>query len=147
VRLQQVFTNLISNAVKYSPPAAPIEVRAHVLDEPATSARRRWSRSSAEIPTRVEITIRDYGYGIPPDQASLLFNRFVRLPRDLASNVTGTGLGLYLCRVLVESMGGRIWVESTGVVGEGSTFHVTLRIASPGARQSHPPAERRAVTV
>jgi signal transduction histidine kinase len=148
VRLQQIFTNLLSNAVKYSPAGTPIEVRAWVYGEPSSSGRTRLRRAAANPSPLVEITVRDYGHGIPPDQAPLLFNRFVRLPRDLASKVTGTGLGLYLCRIFVESMQGRIWVESSGVDGEGSTFHVTLRLASPtptlpGARLS--PRERAGV--
>jgi signal transduction histidine kinase len=56
----------------------------------------------------------------------LLFHRFVRLPRDLASNIIGNGLGLYLCKEYTESMGGKIWVKSSGVPGEGSMFHVVL---------------------
>jgi signal transduction histidine kinase len=56
----------------------------------------------------------------------LLFHRFVRLPRDLASAISGNGLGLSLCHKLTMAMGGRIWAESTGVAGEGSTFHVLL---------------------
>jgi hypothetical protein len=79
----------------------------------------------------VDLIVRDHGFGIPPDEAPLLFNRFVRLPRDLASNVVGSGLGLYLCRTLTEAMDGQIWVESTGVPGEGSAFHVVLPAASP----------------
>jgi signal transduction histidine kinase len=73
-----------------------------------------------------EITVRDYGLGIPPDQIPLLFNRFARLPRELASSVGGSGLGLYLCRVFAEGMGGTIGVESTGVPGEGATFRLRL---------------------
>ncbi len=147
VRLQQVLTNLISNAVKYSPPGTRIEVRAQLLQgSPTTGAGRARRRGAAE-PTMAEITVRDYGHGIPPEQATLLFNRFVRLPRDLASKVTGTGLGLYLSRVQVESMHGRIWVESTGVDGEGSTFHLTLPLAprmapiGPSANAPRLPAE------
>ena len=60
----------------------------------------------------------------------------MRLPRDLASNVVGSGLGLYLCRNLTEGMGGRIWVESEGVPGQGSTFHIQLPLAEmPVAQQ------------
>ncbi len=88
----------------------------------------------------IDIIIRDHGFGIPPEQAPLLFQRFVRLPRDLASTVIGNGLGLYLCRELTEAMGGRIWVESTGVAGEGSTFILRLPLppdaTSPATRDT-----------
>lgn len=74
--------------------------------------------------------VRDYGHGIPPEHIPLLFNRFVRLPRDLTSNVTGNGLGLYISKGYVEAMGGRIWVESTGEAGAGSTFVMRLLLPS-----------------
>src|SRR5258708_18558277 len=77
----------------------------------------------------VQIAVRDSGEGVAPEQAVLLFQRFVRLERDIASNVTGTGLGLAICRAYVEAMGGRIWIESSGVPGEGSTFLFTLPAA------------------
>jgi signal transduction histidine kinase len=84
-------------------------------------------RSVPESPQGwVEITVRDWGLGIPPEQIPLLFQRFVRLPRDLASTVIGNGLGLHLCKVCTEAMKGSIWVESSGVEGEGSTFYVRL---------------------
>jgi signal transduction histidine kinase len=134
LRLQQILTNLLSNAVKYSPPSAPIEVHARLVqNEPV--ARRPWRRSTPPPPPLVEIRVRDYGQGIPPEQIPLLFNRFVRLPRDLASNIMGTGLGLYLCRVLTAAMGGQIWVESRGVMGDGATFVLRLPSDARMARQ------------
>jgi signal transduction histidine kinase len=127
-RLQQILTNLLSNAIKYSPPGSPVEVAARVVAEPAQRTNRG-QRLPPEERRSVEITVRDHGLGIPPDQAPFLFERFVRLPRDLASTVAGNGLGLYICRELATAMHGRIWVESTGVAGEGSTFYLRLPAA------------------
>lgn len=140
VRLQQILTNLLSNAIKYSAPGTPIEVNAHVAPEALPRSNAWWLQrrngGAARAGRRmVEIAVRDHGLGIPPDQAPLLFQRFVRLPRDLASTTVGNGLGLYLCRELTEAMGGRIWVESTGVEGEGSTLHLRLPLASPSGTE------------
>jgi signal transduction histidine kinase len=134
VRVRQIFTNLLSNAVKYSMPGTPIEVSARVLEQKEQDQivppHQNGSRAAAAgIFSRggmVDISIRDHGLGIPPDQIPLLFNRFVRLPRDLASNIPGNGLGLYLCMTYAQAMGGTMWVESSGVAGEGSTFHLWL---------------------
>ncbi|HLW00273.1 MAG TPA: ATP-binding protein [Ktedonobacterales bacterium] len=63
----------------------------------------------------------------------MLFQRFVHLPRDLASGIAGKGPGLYLCRSFAEAMGSKVWVESSGVPGEGSTFHLQLPVPPPGA--------------
>ncbi|HEX6122345.1 MAG TPA: HAMP domain-containing sensor histidine kinase, partial [Ktedonobacterales bacterium] len=125
-RVRQVLVNLLSNAVKYSEPGTPIEVRARRV---SVDPRRR---RTSPTPEMVEIVVRDHGLGVPPDQAVLLFQRFVRLERDIASPVVGTGLGLAICRAYVEAMGGRIWVESSGVSGEGSTFRFTLPAARVG---------------
>jgi signal transduction histidine kinase len=126
VRLQQILTNLISNALKYSAPGTPIEVRARVVAETSPASSRRKHAAPGTRKKMVEITVRDWGLGIPAKQIPLLFQRFVRLPRDLASTVVGNGLGLYVCRICAEAMGGRIWVESSGVEGEGALFHVLL---------------------
>ncbi|HEU5370539.1 MAG TPA: HAMP domain-containing sensor histidine kinase [Ktedonobacterales bacterium] len=130
VRLQQIFTNLLSNAVKYSPSGTPIEVQAWVVPSrwDASQGIREGLRSARSV---AEVTIRDFGFGIPPEQIPLLFERFVRLPRDLASNIAGNGLGLYLCRTFAEAMAGKIWVESSGVAGEGSTFHLQIPLPPP----------------
>jgi signal transduction histidine kinase len=97
--------------LKYSSPDSPIVISTHPTEE-----------HRGEI----EVVVRDYGLGVPPRDAPKLFNRFVRLERDIGGPVRGTGLGLYLCRILVEAMGGRIWIESSGVPGEGSAFCFTL---------------------
>lgn len=139
IRLQQVFSNLLSNAVKYSPPGSPIIVNAKPL-KALQGGRKR--RTNGVSPDMVEITVQDQGLGIPPEQIPLLFNRFVRLPRDMASKVRGTGLGLYLCRSFITAMGGEIWVESSGVPGEGSTFHVRLAVPFPSEKQAAGTAAR-----
>jgi signal transduction histidine kinase len=128
-RVRQVVLNLLSNAVKYSPAGTEIEVAAQV--EPPTVVARGWRRAAIRPPRMMEISVRDHGLGIPPEQATLVFQRFVRLERDIASPVVGTGLGLALCKSYVEAMGGQIWVTSSGVAGEGTTITFTLPLADP----------------
>ena len=72
------------------------------------------------------VSLRDFGLGVPVEDQSRLFERFVRLDRDMNSPVRGAGLGLYICKQLIEAMGGRIWMESSGRNGDGSTFAFTL---------------------
>jgi signal transduction histidine kinase len=129
VKVEQVLLNLLSNALKYSEPGTPIEIRASytMLDVTETARNGRKRIVQREM---VEVTIRDFGHGIEPEQIPLLFQKFVRLPADLASKVPGNGLGLYLCRLLIEAMGGSIWVESDGM-GTGSTFFFRLPVPPP----------------
>ena len=107
-RIEQVVSNLISNAIKYSPDGGNVEISVHE-DKESNSAL---------------LCVRDYGIGIPAHQHGRIFSRFMRADNAHAHNIGGTGLGLYLCRELVERHDGRIWFES--VEGQGSTFYVSL---------------------
>lgn len=110
--LRQILRNLVSNALKYSPPRTPVSIRAQLVEQAGTS--------------RICINVQDAGPGIPPEERALLFQKFARLKRDVSSSVQGTGIGLYMCKQLVEAMKGEIWVESSGKEGEGSRFCFTL---------------------
>jgi signal transduction histidine kinase len=134
-RLRQVLINLLSNALKYSEAGTPITITAVEFDDLPQKAARGGHRHHSQRPAAASgmalVSVQDHGLGVPPRDAPKLFNRFVRLERDIAGSVRGTGVGLYLCRVLVEAMSGRIRVESSGVPGEGSTFSFTLPLATP----------------
>jgi len=108
--LRHVLRNLLSNIFKYVPTQTEIHIQA-VQESPSSS---------------VCLSVQDAGPGIPPDELDLLFEKFVRLKRDLAGVTRGAGLGLYICKRLVEAIGGRIWVESSGHEGEGCRFCMTL---------------------
>jgi PAS domain S-box-containing protein len=107
-RLGQVFENLLTNAIKYSPQGSDVIVR---IDATATEAT---------------VTITDQGSGIPAAELPHLFSRFTRLQSATASGAPGLGLGLYIAHSLIEAHGGRIWVESE--VGVGSTFGFELPV-------------------
>ncbi len=121
-QLCQVLRNLLSNVFKYAPKQTPVTISAMLQDD---SAHETTSGPS------VLIRIQDAGPGIPLAEQQQLFEKFSRLKRDLASPIRGTGLGLYICKQLVEQMGGRIWVESSGRLGNGSCFCFTLPGNSP----------------
>jgi hypothetical protein len=125
-------TNLVSNAVKYSPEGGSITVR----------CRERG-------PQHVVIAVVDHGLGIPAEQIPKLFQKFARIRSDEHLRISGTGLGLYICRLIVEGHGGQIWVESEP--GKGSTFAMALphdaRTARPGAGSGAKAASAEAATI
>jgi signal transduction histidine kinase len=122
--VRQILGNLLANALKYSPKQTAVVISA---------ALRQPTPQGTNAPPQVEISVKDAGPGIPPDELPLLFGKFVRLKRDLAGTVPGTGLGLYLSKQFAEAMGGHIWVESSGRGGEGSCFCFTLLAAPPAS--------------
>ncbi|MEP0805273.1 MAG: HAMP domain-containing histidine kinase [Chloroflexota bacterium] len=104
VRIAQVFENLFTNAVKYAP-GSPIIV------------------GLKQVGHMMLVTFTDYGPGIPPESLPLIFERFYRLRTE---NATGTGLGLYICKQIIEAHRGKIWAESKP--GQGTTFFIELPV-------------------
>lgn len=108
-RIEQLLQNLVENAKKYSPERTPIKIRV-------------WQEDS-----EARVAVEDSGIGIPAADLPRIFERFSRASNVDDKKFHGMGLGLFICRGIVEEHGGRIWVESE--VGKGSTFHVSLPIA------------------
>jgi PAS domain S-box-containing protein len=126
-RVDQVITNLVSNAIRYSPEGGLIEVELQ-----ATSGG-------------VSLRVRDRGLGIPPEKQREIFERFARAH---GPSYGGLGLGLTIAQGIVEQHGGRIEVESSGRGGEGSTFTVSLPRKGRGhSSEPHPSAEWRPAVV
>jgi signal transduction histidine kinase/DNA-binding response OmpR family regulator len=108
-RIAQVLTNLLSNAIKFSPMEGRIEVSADL-----------WEGA-------VRVGVRDHGEGIASQDLPKLFRKFSQIDSSATRKAGGTGLGLVICRGIVEQHGGKVWVEST--LGQGSTFYFTLPLA------------------
>lgn len=106
-RLEQVLTNLLENAVKYSPTGGEVTLQL---------------QADAE---GLLLTVRDTGIGLPAGAEEVVFEPFGRASNATANRVPGMGLGLYICRDIVQRHGGRIWVESPGE-GQGTTAFVWL---------------------
>jgi PAS domain S-box-containing protein len=107
-KVERVLLNLLTNAIKFSPEGGTVTVKV------------QWT----EAPPGVLISVTDQGSGIPPEHLDRVFDKFYQAGDDLVKKTNGVGLGLYICKSIVEYHGGRIWVESTP--GEGSTFQFTL---------------------
>jgi signal transduction histidine kinase len=106
-KIKQVITNLISNALKFTPEAGTIIVQLHSTNK------------------QVKIQVRDTGVGIPETEFQKIFNRFYQVDSSLTRNVGGAGIGLHIAKEYVEMHGGNIWVESSQI-GKGSVFSFIL---------------------
>ncbi len=127
--LRRVLLNLLSNAFKYTPSQTALAIDAtQTINTPA---------GIASSPS-VCISVKDSGPGIPPDDISLLFEKFGRLKRDISGPIRGVGLGLYISKQLIEAMDGHIWIESSGIAGQGSRFYFTLPlVVKPACEEMH----------
>ena len=108
-RIEQVLTNLLSNAIKYSPGEKQVIVYSR--------------RTDAEL----VIKVRDFGLGVPKEERQNIFERFYR-SKDMTTTILGFGLGLYICKDIINRHRGRIWVEEED---KGSSFYFTLPLRSP----------------
>jgi histidine kinase len=110
-RITQVLTNLVDNAVQYTPESGKVTVSAACHEED------------------VQIIVSDSGIGIPSEHFPHLFTRFYRVDKSRSrQSGGGSGIGLTIAKYLVEAQGGRIWAESAGA-GKGSRFNFTLKVA------------------
>lgn len=107
VRLEQVLTNLVDNALKFTPSGGQVRVGASDRED------------------EIEMWVADTGIGIPLTEQEKIFTKFYQIPEGSSTGRRGAGLGLTICKHIVERHGGRIWVESAP--GQGSTFHFVLR--------------------
>jgi signal transduction histidine kinase len=107
-RLRQVMINLVNNSIKFTD-QGKIALKVSPMDG-----------------ARVLISVKDTGMGIPPENLESVFQEFTQVDSSTTRKTGGTGLGLPISRRLVEMHGGRLWAESTGNSGEGSTFFVEL---------------------
>ncbi len=108
--LREVCANIISNAIKYTPELGTVHV------------------SLEQRPSSLLLTVKDTGYGIPETAHKHIFTKFFRAPNITVSDVSGTGLGLYLTKAIAENLGGEIWFESTEQAG--STFYFSIPLPS-----------------
>lgn len=109
-KISQVFNNLISNAVKYSPAGSTVNIACKTIGD------------------SVQVSVSDQGMGIDKTDLPRLFERYYRVKDAEANHISGFGIGLYLCSEIVKRHGGEIWVESEN--GKGSTFYFTLPLMS-----------------
>jgi signal transduction histidine kinase len=126
-RLEQVLTNLVENAIKFTPAGGEIVVSAQLAEiAPPTMLLSPLQGRGGES---VCLTVADTGIGIPVEEQEKVFDRFYQVDGSERRAYRGAGLGLSICRHIVERHNGRIWVESEGVAGRGSRFHIELPIA------------------
>jgi signal transduction histidine kinase len=108
-KIGSVITNLISNAVKYSPKGKMVEISCEL------------------VKNDVQVSVKDEGMGLKPEDRDKVFDRYFRVESNHTRHISGFGIGLYLSAEIIHRHGGKIWVESES--GVGSTFHFSLPLS------------------
>lgn len=111
LRMQGVLINVIGNALKYSPDGGAVTLSVQPLKD---------------LPDWIELTVTDYGIGIPAEERALIFDRFYRVRAAIEHGFKGTGIGLYIAQHVVELHGGRIWAGNALHGGSGTTMHIEM---------------------
>jgi PAS domain S-box-containing protein len=119
-RLRQILANLLGNAIKFTDAG---EVVLSILAQKLDGGQYE-----------IHFGVRDTGIGIPRDRMDRLFQSFTQIDASTTRRFGGTGLGLVISKCLAELMGGRMWAESQGIPGQGSTFHFTIRAQSAASQ-------------
>ncbi len=129
----QTLTNLIGNAIKFSPPGHGIDVTVQPYFESALPPRlsNATFHHRPSLPAMALFCVQDQGQGIPSDKLNSIFERFQQVDSSDSRKKGGTGLGLTICRKIVEQHGGQIWAESQ--MGVGSCFYFTVPLMTPSA--------------
>ncbi|MBI4303995.1 MAG: hypothetical protein HY665_06645 [Chloroflexi bacterium] len=125
-KIEQVMTNLLANAVKYSPKGGDIETTVRLVQDELEFEEIFGKRLRVKLPCLV-VSISDSGMGIPDEELDRIFERFYRVESRLARTIPGAGLGLYICKIIVEAHSGCIWAQNKPRAG--SVFSFSLPIA------------------
>jgi len=134
-RMIQILTNLLGNAIKFTPHGGEIRIAAKLLEGKRSEDRR----------DLIHISVSDTGIGISPEDFSTIFDDYSQCKDTLTEMSKGTGLGLPICKEIVSRHRGNIWVESEK--GKGSTFHITLPVELPEIRSSTTEIEQCSLSV
>jgi len=124
-RIDQVIRNLLANAIKYSPQGGDIEVDIQVLHSEQELRRISGNTPPVKFPCLV-VSIADSGIGMPESELDNIFERFYRINSNLTRTIPGTGLGLYICNIIVEAHGGHIWARNRHQGGSIISFSLPL---------------------
>jgi signal transduction histidine kinase len=124
-KIVQVLHNLLNNAIKYSPQGGDIEIDACLVEDDAEQERLFAGAPALKVPTLV-VSIADSGFGIPEQEQGLIFEKFYRVSGESTRGVSGAGLGLYICKMIVEAHGGNIWARNRAQGGAVFSFSLQL---------------------